>query len=244
MANATNTNLTNEVSLLKEELRAEKAVNDSFEMQIKQITDMVGVLDKLSKTDEELLQKYSKVYFLNEHYIPSALTDIDLKYVYGKNEAEQIHTKVWPLLQSLLKNATEDSIDIQVISAYRSFDEQTQIKLSYVVLYGAGTANQFSADQGYSEHQLGTAVDFTTSVTGDNFLSFKNMEVYPWLIANAHKYGFILSYPEDSIYYKFEPWHWRFVGVELAEALYRDGLYFYDLDQRVINGYLLSVFSE
>ncbi|MFC1751686.1 D-alanyl-D-alanine carboxypeptidase family protein [Patescibacteria group bacterium] len=243
-SNATNTKLTNEVLTLKEQLKNEKTVNDSFQAQISQISDMVGILDKLSKTDEELLQKYSKVYFLNEHYVPESLIDIDPKYVYNnKEENQKIHTKVWPYLRSLLEDATKMGADLQIISAFRSYGTQAKIKSSYTVIYGAG-ANQFSADQGYSEHQLGTTVDFTTSATGDDFSSFENTDAYLWLTLNAHKYGFILSYPEDNIHYKFEPWHWRFVGVDLAGALNRDDLHFYDLDQRVIDGYLISIFDE
>jgi len=62
-------------------------------------------------------------------------------------------------------------------------------------------------------------------------------------LANAHKYGFTLSYPEGNQYYVFEPWHWRFVGEDLARDLKRDERHFYDLDQRAIDGYLLEIFD-
>ena len=82
-------------------------------------------------------------------------------------------------------------------------------------MYGSG-ANSFSADQGYSEHQLGTTVDFSTSSLGGSLNGFDQTEAYEWLDKNAHRFGFILSYSKDNAYYIYEPWHWRFVGKDLA----------------------------
>jgi len=64
-----------------------------------------------------------------------------------------------------------------------------------------------------------------------------------WLTANAYKYGFELSYPKDNGYYVYEPWHWRFVGVKLATDLHNQGKNFYDMDQRVIDTYLVNIFD-
>ncbi len=234
-ANKENTNLNNN-------LQSEKVRNDGFENQIGTITSKVGVLDKLSKTDPQLLQKYSKVYFLNEHYTPAGLTEIETQYVYPQDKKEQILTNVWPYLKNLLTEATTTGIDLQIISAYRSFGEQSSLKSSYKFTYGAGTANQFSADQGYSEHQLGTTVDFTTSNVGASFKNFEKTKAYDWLLANAHRFGFTLSYPKDNSYYQFEPWHWRYVGVILATKIHTENIHFYDLNQRVINQYLVNLF--
>jgi len=210
--------------------------------QVKSVVGTVGILDKLSKTDKELLQKYSKVYFLNENYIPEKLVQIDEKYTYNKKEDKWIHAKVWSYLKKMLDDANRAGVDILVGSAYRSFETQAQLKSRYSMSYGTG-ANRFSADQGYSEHQLGTTLDFTTSETGDDFASFEETDAYRWLIKNANKYGFVLSYPEKNGYYVFEPWHWRFVGVKLAEKLHNDEMYFYDLSQREIDEYLVSIFD-
>jgi len=224
-------------------LQLETERNDAFAGQINEIAGTVGILDKLSKTDEELLQKYSKVYFLNEHYVPPRLTEIDKKYVYEKDRTLMIHADVWPKLESLLGAAAADGTPLLISSAFRSFGEQSGLKSSYSFTYGAGTANQFSADQGYSEHQLGTTVDFTTEKTGGSFSLFKSTDAYKWLLKNAYKYGFVLSYPENNTYYQFEPWHWRFVGVALAKTLHEENKYFYDLDQREIDKYLVNIFD-
>ena len=216
---------------------------DTLALQLSTIQSSVGILEKLSKIDKELLKKYSKVYFLNENYIPEKLVPVDTTYAYNAKNTFQVQQNIAPHLQNLLKDATAAGIDIKVISAYRSFDTQGELKQSYKVVYGAGTANQFSADQGYSEHQLGTAVDFTTSSLGSNFSSFEKTPAYAWLITNAHKYGFVLSYPKGNDYYIFEPWHWRFVSRNLAGKLYEDNKNFYDLDQRVLDTYLLGFFD-
>jgi D-alanyl-D-alanine carboxypeptidase len=142
----------------------------------------------------------------------------------------------------MLAAAKRDGIDLTIVSAYRSFETQAELKGAYLQSYGSG-ANTFSADQGYSEHQLGTAVDFSTPDLGGTLGGFGDSEAYTWLKANAHKYGFVLSYPEGNSYYVYEPWHWRFVGEDLASDLKRDGAYFYDWDQRKIDEYLIKIFD-
>ena len=209
--------------------------------KVEDVADVVGDLEKLSKTDPELLEKYSKVFFLNENYVPQRLSYIDGKYLYG-NPNQQIHSDVLPHLENLIDDAKDDGVNLLVVSAYRSFGEQESLKYGYTVTYGSG-ANQFSADQGYSEHQLGTTVDFTTDEIGGAFDSFAGTQAYQWLLDNAYQYGFILSYPEGNAYYQFEPWHWRFVGTELARYLHREGKNFYDMDQRKIDEYLINIFD-
>lgn len=219
-------------------------VIDEERAKSKTLEDKVGTLDKLSKSDPQLLKKYSKVYFLNENYAPVSLASIPLEYTFNKTVLYQVHSDVFYFLQRLMDDAKRDGMDLLVISAYRSFATQVNVKASNKVIYGAGTANQFSAEQGYSEHQLGTTVDFTTSVSGANFSKFEGTKEYVWLQTNAHKYGFILSYPKGNTYYAYEPWHWRFVGMDLASTLHANEKYFFNLDQKVIDGYLIKMFDR
>jgi LAS superfamily LD-carboxypeptidase LdcB len=249
LASSTIAELSERLSLTAEELddieddyRKEKKKNDNFEDQIKEISGTVGVLDKLSKTDKELLQKYSKVYFLNEHYIPEKIVKIEPKYLYNESVSKSIHGNVEPYLNEMIDDALEDGIKIWVMSAYRSYNEQASLKGAYTQTYGSG-ANAFSADQGYSEHQLGTAVDFTTEGLGGGLTGFEDTPAYQWMLDNATKYGFTLSYPEGNEYYVFEPWHWRFVGEDLARDLDRANASFYDWEQRKIDEYLISIFD-
>ena len=73
--------------------------------------------------------------------------------------------------------------------------------------------------------------------------TFEKTKSYDWLVKNAYKYGFIISYPKQNTFYQFEPWHWRFVGVELARKIHDEGKYFYEMDQRTINTFLANFFD-
>lgn len=228
---------------LQSALRTEQVRNDSYEQQIATISSTVGDLYKLSQTDKELLQKYSNVYFLNENYIPASLSDIGTEYLARTEKAEKIHTTIKSYLENMIRDARSNNIPLSVLSGYRSFGTQANLKASYKIQYGTTAANRFSADQGYSEHQLGSTVDFTTPKNGEDLGAFEKSTAYPWLLDNAHRYGFILSYPKGNAFYKFESWHWRFVGVEFATKLHTENKSFYDLEQREINKYLIKIFN-
>ncbi len=227
---------------LAEDLKGEAAKVSSIQKDVSKALKTVGVLDKLSKTDSELLQKYSKVYFLNEHYAPPKVLPVEKEYLYTETDPEKLHAQVMPFFEEMVKDALDDDIKLYVKSAFRSFDEQKVLKNAYTVSYGTG-ANAFSADQGYSEHQLGTTIDFTTTGINGGLDGFDKTPAYTWLQKNAYRYGFVLSYPKNNKYYIFEPWHWRFVGTDLARKLQKDGKYFYDMDQREIDTYLISIFD-
>ncbi len=248
--------LNNTINQIEEDLTATESERDNFEKkykreknrmdeldsQISDIQDTAETLQKLEATDDELLMKYSKIYFLNENYAPESLEQIDSQYAYNPNENYLFYADILPFLEDMLKDAQDDDINLKIVSAYRSFTKQSNLKTSYTMIYGTG-ANQFSADQGYSEHQLGTTVDLTTAESGAGFANFDQSNAYKWLVKNAYKYGFILSYPQNNAYYMYEPWHWRFVGRDLAEYLHEKKISFYNLDQRVIDGYQISFFD-
>jgi zinc D-Ala-D-Ala carboxypeptidase len=249
LASSTIEELSNRLSLTAEELedierdlRREQNRNEDFEDQIENLAGTIGVLDKLSKTDEELLQKYSRTYFLNENFMPMKLSLIADEYLFNPDRDAYFHGDAIDYLEEMLRDAQADGHDIKVVSAFRSFDEQREVKSSHVVVYGTG-ANAFSADQGYSEHQLGTTVDIAYANSGALTESFAATEAFTWLTNNAHHYGFILSYPEGNQFYDFEPWHWRFVGRSLAEDLHDDKKSFYELDQRELDTYLIKIFD-
>lgn len=211
--------------------------------QTDELADTVDNLTKLTTIDPELLKKYSKIYFLNEHYVPSSLTDIDPQYISGTGRTLQFHEQAWPYLREMLEDAATEGLGLRVTSAYRSYGTQANLKAAYKVTYGTTAANRFSAEQGYSEHQLGTTTDLTTAKTGTLTTSFDTTPEFKWLTDNAHKYGFVLSYPKNNKYYVYEPWHWRYVGTSLATTLHDEGKYLYDVDQREIDQYLLNIFD-
>jgi D-alanyl-D-alanine carboxypeptidase len=209
---------------------------------VSQATQTVEDIRKLEEADEELLAKYSKVYFLNEHYSPDNLAYIPRDSVVSGREL-QIKGEVLPFLKDMFDAMQARGLSPRVISAFRSFGYQGDLKSGYTMTYGTNVSSQFVADQGYSEHQLGTTVDIVNEAIGSDMREFSSTPEYQWLLKNAYTYGFILSYPEDNSYYAFEPWHWRFVGVALATDLARQGKYFYDLAQRDINSYRITMFD-
>ena len=215
---------------------------NAFEEELESFGTTIGRLDKLSRLDPELLKKYSKVYFLSENYSPSDLGDIDEQWSTNPDKELQFLKEALPFLEDLLEDAEDDGISLKILSSYRSFGTQAQLKSNYVVRYGSG-ANTFSAEQGYSEHQLGTTVDFVSEESGWQLSGFGDTEAFTWLTSNAHRYGFVLSYPEGNTYYEYEPWHWRFVGQDLAGELHDRDQYFYDLDQRYIDEFLIGIFE-
>lgn len=235
--------LDTQVADLQSRLQGETIRNDEYNQQVQTLAYTVGQLEKLSKTDRELLAKYSNVYFLSENFVPSPLLAIDEQFLARKASEMQIHGNIKLKLEHMMQEARSDGAPLLVLSAYRSFGTQAGLKSSYSVTYGKGTANQFSADQGYSEHQLGSTVDFTSPEAPESLAAFEASPGFAWLQQHAHEYGFVLSYPKGNKYFTYEPWHWRYVGVELAKRLHAEGATFYSLDQREINTYLVRIFD-
>lgn len=117
--------------------------------------------------------------------------------------------------------AKADGLNIYISSGFRSYSYQKTLYNNYVNRDGVTVADTYSARAGHSEHQSGLAFDVNT--IND---SFANTEEGKWLNDNCYKYGFILRYPNgksDETGYQYEPWHFRYVGVELAEKLYNNG---------------------
>lgn len=118
-------------------------------------------------------------------------------------------------------------LDLGSSSAYRSYDRQRQLYNYYVATDGQTEADTYSARPGHSEHQTGLAVDLNA---GDGSIGlFVTTKTYAWVAVNSWRYGFILRYPEnktDITGYMFEPWHYRYVGVETATLLHELGITF------------------
>ena len=101
-------------------------------------------------------------------------------------------------------------------SAYRSYSDQEDTYNYYLEKYGQNYVNNFVAVPGYSEHQTGLALD----VAAKDSEIFEESSEYTWMLENSYKYGFILRYPyekQEITGYKFEAWHFRYVGEEIAK---------------------------
>lgn len=127
----------------------------------------------------------------------------------------------------LVAGAAAEGQDLEVASAYRSYEDQRLSHDRLVSAYGAGAAKT-SAEPGHSQHQLGTAVDFTNaSARHQVSRRFAQTSAYWWLERHAGEYGFILAYPrgeEAQTGYRWEPWHYRYVGIEVAQRLEESNL--------------------
>lgn len=131
-------------------------------------------------------------------------------------------------IEQLFSDAKDQGLDLMIGSGFRSYALQNTYYSNYVRLYSQQEADKFSAKPGQSEHQTGLVVD----------LAYANMDCYLarcfadtpagiWLAQNAHEYGFVLRYPEgkESVTgFQFEPWHFRYVGKDLALAIKESGL--------------------
>jgi len=122
----------------------------------------------------------------------------------------------------------EAGLTLQLTSAYRSVESQARIYNRTVNNIGQASADQVSARPGHSEHQTGLAIDIGSLPVSCAFEAcFGDTAHGQWLAANAHRFGFIVRYPRDltSITgFVFEPWHFRYVGLELAAELQATGI--------------------
>lgn len=127
-------------------------------------------------------------------------------------------------VEGLVSAAAADGVTLRIISAYRDVALQQALYNRYVARDGQAAADTYSARPGHSEHQTGLAVDFDDY--GSCYLAtcFADTAAGMWLAENASNFGFILRYPRGSeavTGFQFEPWHFRFVGVELAREMKR-----------------------
>ncbi len=144
------------------------------------------------------------------------------------SDEQSLRQVALPALDQLVGAANAAGHNLLLGSGFRGYDLQAQYFNNYAAHAGEAAASQFSARPGQSEHQTGLAVDFGL-VSGECYLEtcFGDLPAGQWLAQHAHTYGFILRYPADKTEitgYQYEPWHFRYVGVSLATALYTSGL--------------------
>ncbi|MFI7742919.1 M15 family metallopeptidase [Kocuria rhizosphaericola] len=169
----------------------------------------------------EIDEATSPTVVVNKHrpldpvtYVPAPLTRI---------KTEQLRTDAAQAYQQMVKAAKAERVNIVAISGYRSYDHQASLYNSYVQQYGQETADTIAARAGHSEHQTGLAMD-VGNASGVCALQdcFEDTPVGAWVANNAHQYGFLIRYPkgeQDVTGYKYEPWHLRYVGVDLATKI-------------------------
>lgn len=162
-------------------------------------------------------------------YTPPDLTvpDVPLKYQSGAMETE-LRAEAATALQDLFAAAENEGQPLILVSAYRSYSYQDNLFNHYVNTQGLETALNQSARPGHSEHQTGWAADVgALSRQCEVEECFGEMSEGKWVATNAYKYGFIVRYPQgltDTTGYDYEPWHLRYVGIDLATEMQHAGV--------------------
>lgn len=179
-------------------------------------------------TDESILALANKSNYLGEDYIPEDLVTVEVSTVLESPEVNQMREEASDALTTMFNAAEEDDIILYARSGYRSYNTQISLYNNYKEAHGEEAADRFSARPGASEHQTGLAMDVTSESAGYELTEdFRDTEEGAWVRENAHKFGFIIRYPEDMediTGYMFEPWHLRYLGEEVATDVYESGL--------------------
>lgn len=162
-------------------------------------------------------------------YVPSPISIPNVPTRTDKSIDERsVRSDIQQPLIDLFNAAESYGYQLLIGSGYRSANLQSIYFYSLARSIGEQAANQSIARPGQSEHQTGLAVDITT-VSRQCYLEicFEDTSDGQWLANNAHKYGFILRYKkgkESITGYMYEPWHFRYVGIDLATALFESDL--------------------
>ena len=177
---------------------------------------------KKVKNPEDILVLVNKNHKLSKDYVPNDLEKISLKYATEEKYLRKI-AKV--SFEKLSEEARLRNYKIVATSTYRSYEYQDKLYNYYVETKGIEYADLCSAHPGHSEHQTGLAVDVMGS--NNDYDLFEESIEFKWMRDNAHKFGFILRYPKGKEHitgFKYEPWHYRYVGVEVATEIYQNNI--------------------
>lgn len=173
-----------------------------------------------SNLNDNNLILVNKFYHLKEDYVPNDLVTLSGQYNKGANNKMRKDAAL--AFMEMVDAAKLDNIILYNMSAYRDYNYQVNLYNKYIQRDGKEAADKYSARPGYSEHQSGLCSDLNNISD-----SFDGTDEAIWLKNNAYKYGFILRFPkdkEDITGYKYEPWHYRYVGKEAAKIIYDDDI--------------------
>ncbi len=163
----------------------------------------------------------NKSFKITNNYRPNNLINIEtynnINYIKRTNEQMLLDNETLQNYFQMYIEAANNNINLIIYSGYRTYEKQHDL------YYNVNNQNDnYSAKPGFSEHHTGKALDISDSTYGLT-LSFEKSSTYKWLKANCYKYGFVLRYPknkESITKYNFEPWHFRYVGKDIAKYIY------------------------
>jgi len=171
----------------------------------------------------------NKTRRLPADYIPEDLIRVAVPTILSFEEVNHLRKPAADSLRSFFTAAEEEeNFILTARSGYRSYNTQVSLFDANVRAHGQDYADKFSAKPGTSEHQSGLAMDITAEVMNYQLeQSFGKTPEGRWTAENAHRFGFIIRYPEGKekiTGYAYEPWHLRYVGKALASEIYSGSL--------------------
>ncbi len=176
----------------------------------------------LSKGHLMLTNKFN---YLDNSYNSDNMVSVSKQYSYGENQ--MLTKETFNAFLNMFNAAKKEGLTLIINSSYRSYEEQDEVYNDYKSSRGEEYADKIAARAGFSEHQTGMAVDIQTY--GSTGATFEEFDEFKWLSENAYKYGFILRYPKGKEHitgYEYESWHYRYVGVEVAEYIHNNNITF------------------
>lgn len=177
-----------------------------------------------------ILVMVNKQVELPNNYIPSNLVRANVKYSFGNEKVDKALMKkeMATALEKMFQAANQQGLELLAVSGYRSYSRQTEVFNAAVAKDGKEQAEKVVAVPGQSEHQTGLTMDISSQSNGIQLEeNFEDTPEGKWLANNAHLYGFIMRYPkgkESITGYDYEPWHFRYVGNDIAKTIYENKL--------------------
>lgn len=174
----------------------------------------------------------NKFWSLPEGYRPADLIKPNVPFSFGDENSDRakLRAEAAESLEVMFNVAKGKGIELYARSGFRSYETQEAIFKNEVATFGYEQAVLYVALPGTSEHQTGLAMDITAKSVGLELVeAFEGTAEGKWLADNAHHYGFILRYPKGKTTitgYAFEPWHFRYVGVDIAGEIHAKGITF------------------
>ncbi|QQZ09767.1 M15 family metallopeptidase [Heyndrickxia vini] len=167
---------------------------------------------------------------LPDGYRPNDLVRPKVKFVFGDQKLDKalMRAEAAASLEKMFNQASSQGIQLYAASGFRSYETQDYLFKQEIKNVGREKAELAVAKPGTSEHQTGLTMDISApSVNYTLTQNFESKNEGKWLAEHAHEFGFILRYPkgkEDITKYQFEPWHFRYVGKEIATEIYKKGI--------------------
>ena len=174
------------------------------------------------KNPDEITTLANKYYEIPEDYEPKDLVDMEDDYANNMYGTLTLRKEAYEKFKEMCNASRKDGVKFYAESAYRGYNYQNIIYKNYIDENGQEKADKYAARPGFSEHELGLALDLANIWT----ITTKGEE-YKWLTKNAYKYGYIIRYKkewEDITGYSAESWHIRYVGVKAASIIQKENI--------------------